>query len=65
MFLTIVDLGWLVAAARKLGRATPVISYSIADPDAQLTRIPTQPARACSPFRLIQGRGDSPSASAP
>jgi DNA-binding transcriptional LysR family regulator len=36
VFLTVVDLGSFAAAARKLGRATSVISYSIANLEAQL-----------------------------
>jgi DNA-binding transcriptional LysR family regulator len=36
VFLTVVDLGSFAAAARKLGRATSVISYSIANLESQL-----------------------------
>jgi hypothetical protein len=36
VFLTVVDVGGFAAAARKLGRATSVISYSIANLEAQL-----------------------------
>jgi DNA-binding transcriptional LysR family regulator len=36
IFLTIVDVGSFAGAARKLGRATSVISYSIANLEAQL-----------------------------
>ena len=36
VFLAVVDLGSFAAAARKLGRATSVISYSIANLEAQL-----------------------------
>jgi len=36
VFLTIAELGSFVAAARKLGRATSVISYAIANLEAQL-----------------------------
>lgn len=36
VFLTVVDLGSFAAAARKLGRATSVISYSIANLEGQL-----------------------------
>jgi DNA-binding transcriptional LysR family regulator len=36
VFLTIVDVGSFAGAARKLGRATSVISYSIANLEAQL-----------------------------
>lgn len=36
VFLTVVDLGSFAAAARKLGRATSVISYSIANLETQL-----------------------------
>ena len=36
VFLTVVDLGSFAAAARKLGRATSVISYSIANLEDQL-----------------------------
>jgi DNA-binding transcriptional LysR family regulator len=36
VFLTVVDVGSFAGAARKLGRATSVISYSIANLEAQL-----------------------------
>jgi DNA-binding transcriptional LysR family regulator len=36
VFLTVVEVGSFAAAARKLGRATSVISYSIANLEAQL-----------------------------
>jgi DNA-binding transcriptional LysR family regulator len=36
VFLTVVDMGSFAGAARKLGRATSVISYSIANLEAQL-----------------------------
>ena len=36
VFLTVVDVGSFAGAARRLGRATSVISYSIANLDAQL-----------------------------
>ena len=36
IFLTVVEVGSFVGAARKLGRATSVISYSIANLEAQL-----------------------------
>jgi DNA-binding transcriptional LysR family regulator len=36
VFLTVVDIGTFAGAARKLGRATSVISYSIANLEAQL-----------------------------
>jgi Transcriptional regulator len=36
VFLTVVDTGGFAAAARKLGRATSVISYSIGNLEAQL-----------------------------
>src|SRR5260370_38114847 len=36
VFLTAVDVGSFAGAARKLGRATSVISYSIANLEAQL-----------------------------
>jgi DNA-binding transcriptional LysR family regulator len=35
-FLTIVDVGSFAGAARRLGRATSVISYSIANLEVQL-----------------------------
>src|ERR1700724_2911935 len=36
VFLTVVDVGSFAGAARKLGRATSVVSYSIANLEAQL-----------------------------
>ena len=36
VFLTVVDVGSFAGAARRLGRATSVISYSIANLEAQL-----------------------------
>src|SRR5258708_38165656 len=36
VFLTVVDVGSFAGAARKLGRATSVISYSIGNLEAQL-----------------------------
>src|SRR3954449_11387965 len=36
VFLTVVDVGSFAGAARKLNRATSVISYSIANLEAQL-----------------------------
>src|SRR5437879_1863004 len=36
VFLTVVETGSFAAAARKLGRATSVMSYSIANLEAQL-----------------------------
>src|SRR6476661_8158355 len=36
IFLTVVDVGSFAGAARELGRATSVISYSIANLEAQL-----------------------------
>ena len=36
VFLTVVDAGSFAGAARKLGRATSVISYSIANLEVQL-----------------------------
>jgi DNA-binding transcriptional LysR family regulator len=36
VFLTVVEMGSFAGAARKLGRATPVISYSIGNLEAQL-----------------------------
>lgn len=36
VFLTVVDMGSFAGAARKIGRATSVISYSIANLEAQL-----------------------------
>src|SRR6476660_8730596 len=36
VFLTVVDVGSFVGAARRLGRATSVISYSITNLEAQL-----------------------------
>src|SRR6201982_3997756 len=36
VFLTVVDVGSFAGAARKLGRATSVISYSIANLENQL-----------------------------
>src|ERR1700751_1184268 len=36
VFLTVVDVGSFAGAARKLGRATSVISYAIANLEAQL-----------------------------
>src|ERR1700749_3521797 len=36
VFLTVVEVGSFAGAARKLGRATSVISYSIANLEAQL-----------------------------
>jgi DNA-binding transcriptional LysR family regulator len=36
VFLSVVDMGSFAAAARRLGRATSVISYSIANLEAQL-----------------------------
>ena len=36
VFLTVVDVGSFAGAARKLGRATSVISYSIANLESQL-----------------------------
>src|SRR5258707_11821609 len=36
VFLTVVDTGSFAAAARKLNRATSVVSYSIANLEAQL-----------------------------
>jgi DNA-binding transcriptional LysR family regulator len=36
VFLTVIDVGSFAGAARKLGRATSVISYSIANLEAQL-----------------------------
>jgi DNA-binding transcriptional LysR family regulator len=35
-FLTVVDVGSFAGAARRLGRATSVISYSIANLEVQL-----------------------------
>jgi DNA-binding transcriptional LysR family regulator len=36
VFLTVVDVGSFAGAARRLGRATSVVSYSIANLEAQL-----------------------------
>jgi DNA-binding transcriptional LysR family regulator len=36
VFLTVIDVGSFAGAARKLGRATSVVSYSIANLEAQL-----------------------------
>jgi DNA-binding transcriptional LysR family regulator len=36
VFLTVVDAGSFAAAARRLGRATSVVSYAIANLEAQL-----------------------------
>ena len=36
VFLTVVDVGSFAGAARKLGRATSVVSYSIANLETQL-----------------------------
>ena len=36
VFITVVDAGSFVGAAKRLGRATSVISYSIANLEAQL-----------------------------
>ena len=36
VFLTVADVGSFAGAARKLGRATSVVSYSIANLEAQL-----------------------------
>lgn len=36
VFLTVVEMGSFAGAARRLGRATSVISYSIANLEAQL-----------------------------
>jgi DNA-binding transcriptional LysR family regulator len=36
VFLTVVEVGSFAGAARKLGRATSVISYSIANLETQL-----------------------------
>jgi DNA-binding transcriptional LysR family regulator len=36
VFLTVVEVGSFAGAARKLGRATSVVSYSIANLEAQL-----------------------------
>src|SRR5262249_28525448 len=36
VFLAVVDVGSFAGAARKLGRATSVVSYSIANLEAQL-----------------------------
>jgi hypothetical protein len=36
VFLSVVDMGSFAGAARRLGRATSVISYSIANLEAQL-----------------------------
>ena len=36
VFLTVVEVGSFAGAARRLGRATSVISYSIANLEAQL-----------------------------
>ena len=36
VFLTVVETGSFAAAARKLNRATSVVSYSIANLEAQL-----------------------------
>jgi DNA-binding transcriptional LysR family regulator len=36
VFLAVVDVGSFAGAARRLGRATSVVSYSIANLEAQL-----------------------------
>jgi len=36
VFLTVVDVGSFAGAARELGRATSVVSYTIANLEAQL-----------------------------
>ena len=45
VFLAIVETGSFAAAARKLGRATSVISYAIANLEAQLGVTPVRPRR--------------------
>jgi DNA-binding transcriptional LysR family regulator len=57
VFLTVVDVGSFAGAARRLGRATSVISYSIANLEAQLGVLLFDRDSTRRPQLTVAGRG--------
>ena len=57
VFLTVVDVGTFAGAARRLGRATSVISYSIANLEAQLGVLLFDRNSTRRPQLTVAGRG--------
>jgi DNA-binding transcriptional LysR family regulator len=62
VFLTVVDVGSFTGAARRLGRATSVISYSIANLEAQLGVLLFDRKSTRKPQLTEAGRGVLPEA---
>src|SRR6266702_1798247 len=64
MFVMVVDEGSFAAAARKIGRATSVVSYSIARLEAQLgaslfTRVNTRKPQLTEAGRTVLGQAQT------